>query len=74
MTCNDVNPYANDEGDIGIVADFVSGALETNFMAMTLVGDFQDCNAGYSIHLIAYGNRCPTDNRYGDYNSISPWW
>jgi len=64
----------NGAGDIGFVSDYVGNTVETNFVAMILDGDLQDYDAGYTLHPIASGDRCPTDNKWGDYNDINPWW
>lgn len=64
----------NGIGDIGVIFDAVGGSRHTSFGVMILDGNLQDYNAGYGFTTVAAGNQCPTDNKWGDYNDIEPWW
>jgi hypothetical protein len=64
----------NGAGHIGIALDEVGGSLQTRFAVILIDGDVNTYDSGYNHWVIATGDRCPTDNKWGDYNDIEPWW
>lgn len=64
---------ANDRGDLGVILHYGSGTALNPSVAYGIVDDYVNAAPGFTLFAARTSNARPSDNRWGDYNTVRPF-
>jgi hypothetical protein len=65
---------ANKRGDLGLVINYSTGTAKNPSVAFAIADDYVAAPPGFIISGVRTSNRRPSDNAWGDYNTVRPFY